>query len=123
MRALMMLVIFAVAVGGCGGVAAEAPSGAPGSTVVSSGGVRVVVPSTWHLVESAPDRPVIDPRTLLVVGTDGVQAKPSQCQIAAYRVPAHGAVVVVVGWARGEWKGANGRGPLAQLTTVASPSF
>ena len=94
-----------------------------GNTAVSSAGVRVVIPSAWRIVEPAPDRPVIDPKTLLVVGTDGVRAKQSQCQIAAYRVPAQGAVVVVVGWARGEWSGTPGRGPLAHLTSVKRPAF
>jgi hypothetical protein len=33
-----------------------------------------------------------------VIGTDGVRAMQSDCQVAAYRVPADGAVVVVIGW-------------------------
>ena len=67
---------------------------------ISANGVRVVVPPRWHRVHPAGDGPVVDPRTLLVVGTVGVRARSSQCQVAAYRVPASGAAVVVVGWKR-----------------------
>lgn len=124
MRALTAFLILAFGACACGGAAIAPLSGAPaGDTTVSSEGLRVVMPTAWRVVEPAPDRPVIDPKTLLVVGTDGVRAKRSQCQIAAYRVPARGAVVVVVGWARGEWKGTPGRGPLARLATVSRPAF
>jgi hypothetical protein len=41
---------------------------------------------------------VEDPRTLLVIGTDGSKAIDSDCQVSSYRVPADGAVVVVIGW-------------------------
>jgi hypothetical protein len=67
-----------------------------------------------------------DPRTLLVVGTTRVVPKPTQCQIAAYRVPAQGAVVVVVGWKTATSGGGRmkpGRGPLKELTSVKRPSF
>jgi hypothetical protein len=67
---------------------------------------------------------VTDPRTLLVVGTAGVRARPSQCQIAAYRIPATGAVVVVVGWtsiAAGGLK--PGRAPLKRLLSIRPPSL
>jgi hypothetical protein len=46
----------------------------------------------------ASDEPVTDRRTLLMVGTTGVQARSSPCQIATYRLPPSGAVMVVVGW-------------------------
>jgi hypothetical protein len=66
---------------------------------------------------------VTDPRTLLVVGTAGARARPSRCQIAAYRVPPAGAVVVVVGWrTAGAFKG-TGRAPLRKLVAVHRPSF
>ena len=39
-----------------------------------------------------------DPRTMLVIGTDGVRATQSDCQVSSYRVPADGAAVVVIGW-------------------------
>src|SRR5436309_1155707 len=66
--------------------------------VISAHGVRVVVPSQWHRIRSARDGNIIDPRTLLVVGTSGVRPRASQCQIAAYRIPVSGAAIVVVGW-------------------------
>jgi hypothetical protein len=51
----------------------------------------------------------------------------SNCQIAAYRIPPHGAVVVVVGWRSLKNSGAEqakpGRGPLQKLTAVRKPSF
>ena len=67
-----------------------------------------------------------DPRTLLVVGTAGVVPRPTQCQIAAYRVPARGAVIVVVGWKTATSGGGRikpGRWPLERLTSVKRPSF
>jgi hypothetical protein len=65
---------------------------------------------------------VTDPRTLLVVGTTGVRPKPSRCLDAAYRVPAAGAVVVVVGWMSVASAGGGapkpGRTPLKKLVAV-----
>jgi hypothetical protein len=91
--------------------------------VVSANGVQVRAPAGWHRVASAGDRPVTDPRTLLVVGTPGVRPHLTQCQIAAYRIPPEGAVVVIVGW-----KGANGdtgvgTKELARLTAVKRSVF
>ncbi|MGZ4316700.1 MAG: hypothetical protein ACXVRS_12835 [Gaiellaceae bacterium] len=97
-----------------------------GGRVVRAHGVEMTVPAGWHRVVSAGDGPAIDPRTLLVVGTAGVRAKPTQCQIAAYRVPRQGAVVVVVGWKTATSGGGRtkpGRWPLKALTTVKRPSF
>jgi hypothetical protein len=65
--------------------------------VARGGGVQVTLPSNWTKVVPARDR-VDDPRTLLVVGTDGSRAIESDCQVSSYRVPADGAVVVVIGW-------------------------
>jgi hypothetical protein len=93
---------------------------------VRAHGVAVTVPVGWHRVASASDGPVTDPRTLLVVGTLGVVPKSTQCQIAAYRVPARGAVVVIVGWktaASGGGRMKPGRWPLNAMTFVRRPSF
>ena len=89
-----------------------------GDRVIASHGVRLVVPAGWQRVQSAGDGPVVDPRTLLVVGTAGVRPKQSQCQVAAYRIPAGGAVIVVVGWRSATSGGGRlspGRAPLAAL--------
>jgi hypothetical protein len=94
--------------------------------IIASHGVRVVVPSGWQRVQAASDGPVTDPRTLLVVGTARVRPKPSHCQIAAYRIPAAGAVVVVVGWKSPAAAGGTpkpGRAPLKALTAVHRPSL
>ena len=52
----------------------------------------------WRRVE--PQQAASGSTTLLVVGAVGVRGNPaSDCQVAAYRVPIRGAVVVVVaGW-------------------------
>ena len=109
-----MLVLASVACGGSG-------------QTVRAHGVELTMPAGWHRVASAGDGPVIDPRTLLVVGTAGVASKQSQCQIAAYRVPAHGAVVVIVGWKTATSGGGGrmkpGRWPLKTMTYVKRPSF
>jgi hypothetical protein len=89
-------------------------------------GIALNVPHGWHRVQAAGDGPVTDPRTLLVVGTAGARSKPTQCQIASYRVPIGGAVVVIVGWKTATSGGGHmkpGRWPLARLTSVRRPSF
>ena len=97
------------------------------SRTIAGHGVRLDVPPGWHRVPAASAGPVTDPRTLLVVGTVGVRPRLSQCQIAAYRVPATEAVVVVVGWsslaAGGGGHMKPGRAPLRQLRSVTRPSF
>ena len=97
-----------------------------GGQIVRAHGVALVIPAGWHRVASAGDGPVIDPRTLLVVGTAGMASRSSQCQIAAYRVPARGAVVVILGWKSATSGGGRmkpGRWPLKRLTSVKRRSF
>jgi hypothetical protein len=97
-----------------------------GGQTVRAHGVALTVPAGWHRVAPAGDGPVTDPRTLLVVGTAGVAPKSTQCQIAAYRVPARGAVVVIVGWKTATSGGGRmkpGRRPLEALVSVKRPSF
>jgi hypothetical protein len=99
---------------------------AAGTATIRAHGVGLTVPRGWHRVASAGDGPVTDPRTLLVVGTAGARPAPTQCQIAAYRVPVRGAVIVVVGWKTATSGGGRtkpGRWPLAELTSVRRPSF
>ena len=81
-----------------GGALAHAQPNAGGWRVIASEGVAVRVPRDWQRITPAPPGPVTDPVTVLVVGTHGVRAKPSACQIASYRIPARGAVVVIVEW-------------------------
>ncbi len=95
--------------------------------VVAAHGVSLTVAPGWTRVRAASDGAVTDPRTLLVVGTAGVRAKQTQCQIAAYRIPANGAVVVVVGWRSLKHSGAEnakpGYAPLKKMVAVRKPSF
>lgn len=111
--AVLALVFIAVANGG-------------GGRAVRAHGVALTMPESWHRVAAAGDGTVTDPRTLLVVGTAGVVPKPTHCQIAAYRVPARGAVVVVVGWKTATSGGGRmnpGRGPLKALTSAKRGTF
>jgi hypothetical protein len=97
-----------------------------GGQTVRAHGVALTMPGWWHRVASAGDGPVTDPRTLLVVGTAGVVPKATLCQIAAYRVPARGAVVVVVGWKTATSGGGrikSGRWPLKAMTSVKRATF
>ena len=70
---------------------------------------------------------IVDPLTVLVVGTRGVRDDlTSSCQVAAYRVPARGAVVVVVAWRTATSGGGHlppGRARLRRLRAVSRPSF
>ena len=100
---------------------------ASGVRVVTGGGVRLALPAAWSRVRAAPSGAVTDPRTLLVVGTAGVRPRSSSCQIAAYRIPAAGAAVVVVGWKSLASSGGGplprGRRSLRRLVAVHRPSF
>jgi hypothetical protein len=90
---------------------------------IAGGGVQVRAPAGWHRIAPAPDKAVTEPQTLLVAGTAGVQARRTQCQIAAYRVPAAGAVVVIVAWKMAHGQTGPGLSALAKLTAVHRPSF
>lgn len=109
----MPLVALALLVSACDGSS---------SHVLASHGVRVLVPAGWERVRPA----VTNPRTLLVAGTPGVRPKPSRCTQAAYRIPAAGAMVVVIRWSSvAEAGGAPrpGRAPLRRLVAVTKPTF
>ena len=97
------------------------------------GGVELELPTGWAKVLPARGTSTGDPATLLVIGTDGVRAVESDCQVSSYRVPANGAVVVVIGWRdavgnsgflplsalklrRGTFECFAGRGAVAQVT-------
>jgi len=84
-----------LALGLAAGLVASAASAA--GDVARAGGVQLTLPDGWARVVSRDTR-VDDPRTLLVIGTDGVKAMDSDCQVSSYRVPSDGAVVVVIGW-------------------------
>ena len=75
---------------------ASAASAATGD-VARAAGIQLTVPDGWSRVATATETKA-DPRTLLVIGTGGVHPIESDCQVASYRVPADGAVVVVIGW-------------------------
>ena len=116
-RSAAVLLGLALLLGGCGGA---------GIRVIAAQGVRLTVPAGWQAVSPASAGPVTDPRTLLVVGTAGVHPKASHCEIAAYRIPAEAAVVVVIGWttvAAGGRPTPPGRAPLKALVAVRRPSF
>jgi hypothetical protein len=112
-------------------VASVAPA-ATGDVARGSAGVQLDLPAGWSKLTPAGD-PTDDPRTLLVIGTDGAKAIDSPCLVSSYRVPADGAVVVVIGWResvggtsflplsamelrRGTFKCFAGRGAVARVT-------
>lgn len=95
--------------------------------VISQNGVQLEAPSSWRVVSPAGEASFSDPKTVLVAGSAGVTASlTSSCQIAAYWLPADGAVVVVVRWRSVRSAGGSppaGRAPLRKLTHVSRPSF
>jgi hypothetical protein len=92
---------------------AVASVGAATGDVARSGGVQLDLPSGWSKVLPTREDRLEDPRTLLVIGTDGVKAIESDCLVSSYRVPADGAVVVVIGWR--DSVGASGFLPLSTM--------
>jgi hypothetical protein len=74
-----------------------AGTAAEGDTV-RGGGVEVTLPDGWSRIQPVRQTPDDDPRTVIVIGTDGVHAIDSDCQVSSYRVPVDGALVVVIGW-------------------------
>jgi hypothetical protein len=82
---------------------------------VSADGIRVSAPAGWNRIDPASDAPVVNPRTVLVIGTRGTRRARSSCQIAAYRVPTDGAVVVIVRWVGSDVEGRR-RSELAHLS-------
>jgi hypothetical protein len=93
--------------------------------VVEASGVRVVVPSGWQRVLAANTGGRLSHAPS--GRHPGVRPKPTLCHIAAYRVPADGALVVVVGWKSRASAGGGlkntGLAPLRQLLHVRRPSF
>ena len=88
------------------------------TTTVRGGGVELDVPAEWSKVERAAEPLGADPRTLLVVGTKGVRPIVKPCQVASYRVPDDGAVVVVIGWSAAYLDV-----PKLELTKLRRPTF
>jgi hypothetical protein len=88
-----------------------------GDSMLRGGGVQLVVPDGWGEVVAA-DGSTSEPKTLLVVGTRGAKPIESRCQVAAYRVPVDGAVVVVIGW-----RDSIGDKPALQLSKLRRPTF
>ena len=100
--------------------------------VARGGGVELTLPVGWAKVTPVREAAGADPQTLLVIGTEAVRAAETDCQVSSYRVPATGAVVVVIGWRdtvgqagflplsalklrRGTFECFAGRGAVAQL--------
>jgi hypothetical protein len=109
------------------GLGARAYASSEGSDgVIARNGVKLDAPRSWGLIARG-DAGILDPTTVLVVGSPGVRPLAnSGCQIAAYRVPPTGAVVVVVRWRTNTSGGGHprlGRAPLKTLTHVTRPSF
>jgi hypothetical protein len=89
--------MYAAAAVAMAALAVSSATAATGDTVRGTGGAQLMLPGGWSKV--TPARASVDePRTLLVIGSDGVRAIESPCQVSSYRVPADGAAVVVVGW-------------------------
>ena len=88
---LLVLTVTTVAALAAGALAAS-------GDLARGGGIQLDVPTGWAKVAPARTDRVDDPRTVLVIGTKGVEATETECLVSSYRVPADGAVVVVIGW-------------------------
>jgi hypothetical protein len=97
MRALLAALAVAAVVASGAIIVAEVHD-PRGDRTIANHGVEVRVPGDWSEVPSTGDGQVVDPVTVLVVGTVGARPRASPCQVVSYRVPPDGAVVVVVRW-------------------------
>ena len=88
---LLVLTVTTVAALAAGALAAS-------GDIARGGGIQLDVPTGWAKLAPARTDRVDDPRTVLVIGTKGVEATGTECLVSSYRVPADGAVVVVIGW-------------------------
>src|SRR3954464_12357452 len=117
-RSILLVVAIALS-------AATAATAARQLETLATRGVLLKVPDGWSRVTPAVAGNVVDPRTVLVGGTQGCRRRQSRCQVAAYRVPPTGAVVVVIAW-RTETSGGGvpprSRTPLRKLK-LTRPSF
>ena len=93
-RHILLLASATVAVAA---LVASAAVAATGDTA-RAWGIQLTLPDGWSKVAPAAETRTTDPRTMLVIGTDGVRAMESDCQVSSYKVPADGAAVVVIGW-------------------------
>jgi hypothetical protein len=93
-RHLLLLASATVAVAA---LVASAAVAATGDTA-RAWGIQLTLPDGWSKVAPAAETRTTDPRTMLVIGTDGVRAMDSDCQVSSYKVPADGAAVIVIGW-------------------------
>lgn len=110
-RVAALGLVLAVAILG-GAQAAAAATG----KIVAAEGVEVQVRVDWSRVAPAASGTSRDHRTVLVAGTRGVTARASRCQVAAYRVPADGAAIVVLARRDTGSEGLpDGRGELAAM--------
>jgi hypothetical protein len=108
-------------------------AGGLSAEIARGGGVELGLPIGWAKVPHPREAATSDPQTLLVIGTEGVRAVESDCLVSSYRIPADGAVVVVIGWRdsigtagflplsalklrRGTFECFAGRGAVAQVT-------
>jgi len=97
MRRRSRILLVALVATATAALAVSAVNAALGETV-RGGGVLLSVPNGWSRVLPVRDDRDADPRTLLVVGTEGVRLIETDCQVSSYRVPPDGAAVVVIGW-------------------------
>jgi hypothetical protein len=93
-RHILLLASATVAVAA---LVASAAVAATGDTA-RAWGIQLTLPDGWSKVAPAAETRTTDPRTMLVIGTDGVRAMDSDCQVSSYKVPADGAAVIVIGW-------------------------
>jgi hypothetical protein len=125
--ALIAIAVLVVAIHGHDG-SGQPPTGGAGPSThrVGAHGVSLALPPDFHVVKPASPGAVSDPQTLIVVGTHGVHAIRSRCQIASYHVPSQGAVIVIIRWQSSLDAGGSG-GPgiaaLRKLRRVEQPSF
>jgi hypothetical protein len=132
MRRRLLTPIAVLATAAFAALAASAALATTGDVARGVGGAQLDLPTGWSKLTPAGD-PTDDPRTLLVIGTDGAKAIDSPCLVSSYRVPTDGAVVVVIGWRdtvggtsflplsgmelrRGTFKCFTGRGAVARVT-------
>ena len=112
---LLVLLLAAMTVGCTSGGAGRSTSSAAAPTSAEAEGVALDLPPGWRTARPYQPPQISDPVVRLAVASRPVTVAARGCHISSYRIPARGAMVVVLEWRHRELQP---RGPLPRPADV-----